>query len=101
MIGGAVFGGGGLEAAGRAGEVVGEDAELGGPAGPQSVEPVEEGGITEGRPAEGDGGEKASDDRADLVGAGMQSSGGSFQLARDHQELGQPSHPFASLRKLT
>ena len=82
MIGGAVFGGGGLEAAGSAGEVVGEDAELGGPAGPHGVEPVEQGGVAQGGPAEGDGREQAAGDRTDLVGAGLEPSGGSFQLAR-------------------
>ena len=59
-----------------------------------------EGGVAERGPAEGDGREQAPDDRADLVGAGLEPSGGSFQLARDHQQLGHPPHPFASQRKL-
>jgi hypothetical protein len=49
------------------------------------VEPVEQGGVAQRGAAEGDGGEQAADDRTDLVGAGLQPSGGSFQLARDHQ----------------
>ena len=60
-------------------------AELGGPAGPHGVEPVEQGGVAQGGPAEGDGREQAADDRSDLVGAGLEPSGGSFQLAWDYQ----------------
>jgi hypothetical protein len=99
-VGGAVFGGGGLEAAGGAGEVVGEDAELAGPAAPQGLEPVGEGGVADRGPDPADGREQGPDHRADLVGAGLEPAGGSFQLARDHQQLGHPPHLSASSRKL-
>ncbi len=70
-----------------------------------TVETVEhvylgEGGVAEGGPGPGGGGEQRADHRTDLVGAGLQAGGGALQLARDHQQLGHPSHPFTSRRKL-